>query len=232
MKERKIDFVTLASHALRTPLSATKWYLEILLKEKIGSLNPRQKDFLGEAHRSNERMVKIINDLLFVSRVKEKDLELVKRPIQVADLIRDIIKESTVGQGALGNKRIFNYCYSSSMPKIKADGDKLKHAIRNLIANAIEYTPNGGGVITVGCERKKKGVLYSVTDTGIGIARRDQKRVFQKFFRAKNVLTIATQGLGLGLFIAKSIIEAHGGKIWFQSEEGKGSTFYFLLPLA
>ena len=229
--EKAIDFVTLASHALRTPLSETKWYLEIVRSQKIGPLNPRQLDFLNEAYGANERMVHIINDLLLVMKIQEKKLELTKREINMGSVFDDVIKEFS-SEKNVSKKTIYNYCYASNIPGTFVDVDRMKHVVRNLISNAVIYTPSEGGVITIGCERKGNEVVYSVTDTGVGIARKDFKLVFKKFFRSKHVITIATNGLGLGLYIAKSIIEAHGGSMWFESVEGKGSTFYFSLPIS
>lgn len=229
---KSIDFVTLASHALRTPLSATKWYLEIVRSQKIGPLNDRQADFLSEAYRANERMVKIINDLLLVVRIQHKELELVLKEFQMGDVIKEVVKEISSSLDGTKKKTILNYCYSANIPKSNIDIDKMKQALRNLIMNAIEYTPNDGAVVTIGCERKGKEVVYSVTDTGIGIARKDYKHIFKKFYRSKSVLTFSTEGIGLGLYITKSLIEAHGGSIWFESVEGKGSTFYFSLPIS
>lgn len=222
------DFVSLASHQMRTPLSAIKWYTEILLTERQGKLSKKQKEYLREIYRSNERAINLINDLLDVSRIQEGHIHLEYRPTKVEEVIErtidsfnTLIKASKVSI----NFEILN----GPLPQIEIDQEKLKRVIINLLSNSIKYTP-ALGKIRISVEKNKTHIIVSVSDTGVGIPKKDQSKVFRKFFRSTNVIKMAPDGTGLGLFIAQSLIEAMGGKISFQSREGYGSTFSFTLP--
>lgn len=223
----KTEFVSITAHQLRTPLSAIKWVLKMLLNEELGKITKEQREFLEKIYRSNERMISLINSLLNVTKIKEG--KFLYKPVlsQIDELTESIIE---VFKDEIKRKQIeFEFKKSKKLPKILIDVEKIKLAIQNLIDNAIRYTLSGGKVI-VSLKRIKGGVKFSVKDTGVGIPKDQQKRVFSKFFRGKNVMRLETEGSGLGLFITKNIVEAHGGKIWFKSEEREGTTFYFTLP--
>ena len=230
MVERlKTEFVSLTAHQLRTPLSAVKWTLRMLLDGDLGEITEEQRSFIVKTYRSNERMIKLINDLLNVTRIEEG--RYLYKPIftDIKEICQFVINAHKEG---IERKKIkFKFkTPTKKLPKIKADAEKMKLAVGNLLDNAIRYSLPGGKVTMILNYGKKK-IEFSVKDTGIGIPQDQQDRVFTKFFRAANVLRMATDGTGLGLFITKNIIEAHGGKIWFESEEGKGTTFYFTLPI-
>ena len=223
------NFVSLASHQLRTPLSAIKWYLEILLSLRTGKLNKKQTQYLKEIYRSADRATNLVNDLLDVSRIQEGEIHLDLRPIKIDKVVEEIIDNfSTLIRSSQVN---INFeIINGPLPEVEADQDKLKRVIVNLLSNSIKYTP-AGGKIRIAVEKKKNFIRVSVEDSGVGIPQEEQMRIFQKFFRSANVIKLAPVGTGLGLFIARSLVEAMGGKMGFASREGIGTTFYFTLPL-
>ena len=224
----KTEFVSLAAHQLRTPLSAIKWSLALL---KEGSFKGGEKDdVLDKASQSNNRMISLINDLLNVTRIEEgKYIYNPKR----ADIV-EVIKQSI--QSAIEAAKIKNVNFSfkppkEGLPKVSIDEEKIGLSIQNLAENAVHYTESGGNVqISIYYDKDKQEIVCFVKDSGVGIPQMQQKRIFTKFFRGENVMRMETEGSGLGLFIVKNIIEAHKGKIWFESKDGEGSTFYFSLP--
>jgi signal transduction histidine kinase len=223
------DFVSLASHQLRTPLSAVKWNTEILLSQKSGHLNPKQLRYLQEIYRSNERAISLVNDLLDVSRIQEGEIHLDLRPARAEDIIKEAI--DNLDDLIKSSKANVNFeIMKGPLPQVETDTEKLKRVIINLLTNSIKYTPAGGDISII-VEKLPTHLRISVTDSGVGIAKADQKKIFKKFFRSTKVLKISPDGTGLGLFIAKSLVQAMGGKISFRSEENAGTTFFFTLPL-
>jgi len=225
----KSEFVTLSAHQLRTPLSAIKWSLRMLLDEDLGKLTKEQRDFIEKTYRSNERMISLINDLLNITRIEEGRhiyqflfCDFLKIIQSVIDYYREEMEKKKIQfEFKKPTKRL---------PKILADEEKIKLVIENLLNNAIRYTFSGGKIV-ISINLLEKEVEFKIEDTGIGIPKDEQLRVFTKFFRGVNAVRLETEGSGLGLFVTKNIIDAHGGKIGFKSEEGKGSTFYFTLPI-
>jgi PAS domain S-box-containing protein len=228
IERMKTEFVSISAHQLRTPLSAIKWTLKMFLDGDLGELTKEQREFLEKTYQSNERMISLINDLLNVTRIEEGRYlyrvvltDIVKICQSIADSYKEEIKKRNL-------KMVFHK--PKKLPMVKVDVEKISLAIQNLIENSIRYTP-AGGEIEIFLKSKKNEIEFSIKDTGIGIPKDQQHRVFTKFFRAPNATKMATEGSGLGLFITKNVVEAHGGKIWFESEEGKGTTFYFTLPI-
>jgi len=226
----KTEFVSLAAHQLRSPLSAIKWTLRMMIDGDLGKITKTQKDFLEKTYRSNERMVNLINELLSITRIEEG--RYIYRPTlaQLEEVCQSVIKSF---QDEI-KKRNLKFKFQKpreKLPKVLIDTEKMKLVVGNLIDNAIRYNKPGGKV-TVSINRGIKEIEFKVEDTGVGIPEDQQKRVFTKFFRAANVMRMETEGTGLGLFVTKNIVEAHGGKIWFISEENKGTTFYFALPIS
>src|SRR6056297_163869 len=228
IQKMKTEFVSVAAHQLRTPLSAIKWTLEMLLEGDVGSLTEEQKKFVIKTFKSNERMISLINDLLNVSRIEEGRYLYERKTIDVKKIIKNLIENN---KEDLKRKDI-NLIYKKPKRKTNIIGDKekIRLAIQNLIDNAVKYTLEGGEII-IELEEEEKNIKFSIQDDGIGISEKQHPRIFSKFFRSKTAVRRETEGSGLGLFIAKNIIEAHGGEIWFDSKEGEGSTFYFKLPL-
>lgn len=228
IERMKTEFVSIAAHQLRTPLSAIKWTLKMFLEGDLGSLTKEQLDFLEKTYQSNERMIELINDLLNVTRIEEGRfifkptiVQLEKTCQEVINHLRDQILRKEIKFGFITPPE--------KLPSVRVDEEKIKLAIENLLDNAIKYTPSGGRV-TISLKKGIKEIEFEIKDTGVGIPKAQQERVFTRFFRGANIVRLDTTGTGLGLFIAKNIIEAHGGRIWFESEEGKGSTFFFTLP--
>ncbi len=226
------DFANLASHQLRTPLSGMKWILELLQRPSTGSFNKKQKEFVEKLSLLNDRMIALVNDLLEVSKVEHGETRLYLQPTDLTIIIRDLLKEK---EKEIKGKQL-NVVFTveqEPFPVVKTEPSKIKQAFNNLINNAIAYTADKGQ-ITIDLnfiENNHSIIKCSITDTGMGIPKKEQGKIFDKFFRGSNVSKVESVGSGLGLYIAKAFIEASGGKIWFESTQGKGTTFYLTLPI-
>lgn len=236
----KTEFVSLASHQLRTPLSTISWYTEMLLTGDAGKLKIKQKKYLEEVYKGNRRMVDLVNALLNVSRLELGTFEVEPEPTDVAKLARSVANEQ--GQQIEAKKLKFSEQYANNLPRLNADPKLLRMVFQNLLSNAIKYTPDKGSVsvdihlvknneLVADQNAKEDSIAIVVSDTGYGIPKNQQREIFTKLFRADNVREKNTEGTGLGLYIIKSIIDHSDGKIWFVSQENKGTTFYILLPL-
>lgn len=228
IERMKSQFVSVAAHQLRTPLSIIKWSLSMVLEGEAGLLTKEQNEMLSKASKTNERMIRLINDLLNVARIEEG--RFIYRPtvVDLSELIEQTIEP--VYQSAKNKAVKLEFKKSTTKTTItKGDIEKLSLAIKNIVENAVFYTKAKGSV-KVFLSRKDEKLLISIKDTGIGIPKNQHNRVFGKFFRADNAVRQETEGTGLGLFIAKNVIEAHGGEIWFESEPEKGTTFFINLP--
>jgi PAS domain S-box-containing protein len=224
----KSEFVSIAAHQLRTPLSAIKWTIKMLMDGDFGKLNKNQLDLVKKTYISNERMVNLINDLLNVTKIEEGKYLYKPEIVHLEDIITPLIEayETEAIRRKLNIKFSFPKKKTST---IAADLEKMKLAIQNLLDNAIKYTPKNGNV-SLKLKEENKKVVVVITDSGVGIPKDQKERIFTKFYRAANVVKMETEGSGLGLFISKNIINSHGGEIWFTSEEGRGSSFSFKLP--
>jgi len=225
----KSEFISIAAHQLRTPLSAIKWTFRMILDRDVGDITPEQREFLEKGYASNERMIRLVSDLLDVSRIEEGRFGYQFRKIDLGELIKQVVDEFTLLAQERGLEVQLQLPERGTPPLI-ADPDRLRLAISNLFANAINYTLPGGKV-TISVTLRKDAVAVSVADTGVGIPKAQVENLFTKFFRADNVIRMQTEGSGLGLFIVRNIVRRHGGDITVESEEGKGSTFTFALPL-
>lgn len=223
------DFINLASHQLRTPLSGMRWMLELLQKPGTGPLNKKQKDYIEKIYLSNDRMIALVNDLLEVTRLEQGDLKLYFQSTDLTDIIRELIREKEREITARKLQVSFK-TEQEPFPLVRTEPNKIKQAVGNLISNAITYN-NPGGRVDIDLKLVDGAAVCSIIDSGVGIPKLQQKQIFEKFFRGSNVLKLENIGTGLGLYITKSFIEASGGKIWFKSEEDKGSEFYFTLPI-
>ncbi len=231
MVERlKSQFVSVAAHQLRTPLSIIKWSLSMLLEGDVGLLTNAQKDMVTKASETNERMIRLINDLLNVARIEEGRFVYHPKTVDLIELLEDVAEPAKTMAYSKGIKFEFKKPKDDKSKIVKVDIEKISLAVKNLLDNAIHYTEPKGKVTLI-AERKKDRVFVSVKDSGIGIPKDQQDRVFSKFFRADNAVRTDTEGTGLGLFITKNIIEAHKGEISFTSQEGKGTMFTFSLPV-
>lgn len=226
----KSEFVSLASHQLRTPLSAMKWSLSMLSEGLFGKLDSKQKNIVWKISNSNERMIQLVNDLLDVSRIEEGRFGYNFSLESLADIVNKVA--GTFSNQIQEKKLQFSFEYPLvALPKASIDAEKLEMAIQNLIDNAIKYTASGGKVKIYLKKTSPDYLAVFVEDTGIGIPKNQQHRIFSKFFRADNAIKFQTEGSGLGLYIVQNIVTSHKGKINFKSEENKGSVFYFSLPI-
>lgn len=224
----KTEFISLASHQLRTPLSAVKWFGKMLISGDAGDLNPMQKEYVEKIYESNEREIRLVNSLLNVSKIESGKILIEPRLTDLTKLVSSVITDFKLEVEELGKK--LTAVIDKKIPKIYIDEDQIRHVYANLISNAVRYTKKRGKIV-VKVYLSKRSVMTEVKDNGIGIPKGEQKRVFEKFFRANNALKMETDGTGLGLFLSKIIVESSGGKMGFRSREGKGSTFWFTLPI-
>lgn len=228
LDKAKDEFISMASHQLRTPLTAIKGYLSMLLEGDAGEIKMAQYDFVNEAFNAASRMVGLINDLLNVSRMETGRFFLEPVKVDMEILTREEIKQI---QNHADEKKLFVKLEikNKKLPKITADETKIRQVVMNFVDNAIYYTQKGG--VTVSLDADKKNFIFKVTDTGIGVPEAQKRNLFEKFYRADNARRTRPDGTGLGIYLAKRVIEDHGGTITFDSVEGKGSTFGFLFPL-
>ncbi|KKQ54244.1 MAG: hypothetical protein US83_C0013G0011 [Candidatus Falkowbacteria bacterium GW2011_GWC2_38_22] len=227
----KTEFVSVASHQLRTPLTAIKLFTDMLIREEVGKLNPEQTEYLSNVHESTERMVRLVNDLLNVTRIESGRLRINPEQINVKVFIEGIIAEAKPLAKEKNTKIIS--AYDDTLPIVPLDQNLMRQVIQNLLVNAIRYAREKDG--TVALDVKKNDVEFftiTVRDNGIGIPADVQDRIFEKFFRANNAIKSVTEGTGLGLYVSKMIVESSGGKIWFESIGDKGTTFFVKLPIA
>src|SRR3989344_2588991 len=224
----KSEFVSIASHQLRTPLSTIKWFSEMMSHGDVGELNKSQQAFIDDILSSVERVINTVNMLLNVSRIEQETLAVVPEITDLVKLVGVIIEEAKLD---MEQKNLnISFDVKDNFPLIKLDPRLIRFVLENLIQNAIRYSFRDGN-IAITMEKDKEFVKISVVDHGYGIPKDEQSRIFQKFFRASNAQAIIQDGTGLGLFIAKSAIELSGGTIWFVSEKDKGTTFSFTIPL-
>jgi signal transduction histidine kinase len=230
LEKEKDNFISVAAHQLRTPLSGIRWMIEMLLDGDAGEISGEAKEILQEISENNQRLAILVNDLLDVSKI---NMGKTKEDQILIDVFEEVGKAEKALDGLVKERKI-----NMTVEKLCAENPKVKigpihfyQSLENLISNAIKYTPAGGNVkITVGLKKEK--AIIAVSDTGIGIPEKEQEKVFGKFFRASNAVLKETEGSGLGLNVVKSYVEEASGRIWFESEEGKGTTFFVELPIA
>jgi signal transduction histidine kinase len=227
LDKTKNEFISMASHQLRTPLTTIKGYLSMILEGDVGKVKAAEKDMIQQAYDSAQNMVDLIADLLNVSRLQSGKFVIENKPTDLADMIDREIKK--LREQAANRKIKLSYDKPASIPILSLDETKMRQVVMNFIDNAIYYTPPGGS-IRVALEASPQSVKYTVTDTGLGVPANVQHHLFSKFYRAENAKKMRPDGTGLGLFMAKKVIVAQGGAIIFKSEEGKGSTFGFSFP--
>lgn len=224
----KSEFVSIVSHQLRSPLSNLKWAMEVLMSGRLGKIGEKQTEYFKILKENNVRMGELVQNLLTVSRIETATLSQKKSEISLLDLIEKVV--SRLEPFARASNVKINFTFEKDLPKVFADADQIKQVVENLLDNAVRYIKESGQV-EISLSKKNKSLYFEIKDNGVGIPKEDQKYIFQKFFRSGNALKYQTQGSGLGLYIVKSIVEKAGGKIGFESQEGKGSTFWFTLPI-
>lgn len=228
LDEAKDEFISMASHQLRTPLTSVKGYVSMVLEGDAGKVSPKQHDLLQQSFTSAQRMVYLISDLLNVSRLKTGKFVMDPTPVYLPDIVEEELKQ--VAETAKSRNVKLRFLKPKKFPTLNLDDTKIRQVIMNFVDNAIYYTPSGGE-INIGLNSNATSAEYTVTDNGIGVPKADQVHLFTKFYRALNAKTARPDGTGLGLFMAKKVIVASGGAILFKSVEGKGSTFGFTFPL-
>lgn len=230
LDDLKTDFISIASHQLRTPLTAIKGYTSMMIEGSYGEIPEKQKGIIEKVFQSAQRLIYIVNDLLDISRIEQGRFSISLEPIKVANVLKDVVEE--LQQNAKSKNLSLELAVAPENAELTgtADFNKIRQVFLNVIDNSIKYTDKG--YVRVSVEPRGDKVLVSVKDSGIGISEASMKNLFQKFSRAKGVTKLHTDGSGLGLFIVKKIMEAHGGDVWAESEgEGKGSQFYVSIPV-
>jgi len=240
LDKAKSEFVSLASHQLRTPLSAINWYSEMLLSEDAGKLNKDQHEYIKEIFEGSQRMVELVNSLLNVSRIEVGKLVTQPAPNTMSEVIDSLEKELEV---SVKSKKLTVHKHIERVPTVIADPKQIRMIVQNLMSNAVKYTAEKGSVeitlrVATAGDMKKAGIskpgnfwFLSVADNGYGIPKEQQSKIFGKMFRADNVRKLDVEGTGLGLYIVKEVVEKMGGKVWFESMESAGTTFYIVAPI-
>ena len=227
LDEAKDEFISMASHQLRTPLTSIKGYLSMVLEGDVGEVSSQQKEMLNQAFVSSQRMVYLIADLLNVSRMQTGKFVIEAEDTYLPDVVEAEIAQLHETLKARGLTLEFKK--PEKFPVMQLDETKIRQVIMNFADNAVYYTP-AGGTITIELVEKPRSVEYLVHDTGIGVPKPLQHKLFAKFYRADNAQRARPDGTGLGLYMAKKVIIASGGAVIFKSKEGKGSTFGFTFP--
>lgn len=228
LEEMKLDFVSMAAHELRTPLTSIKGYIHILSKNIENTLTDQQKTYLLRMSIATQRLVGLVENLLNVSRIERGSLMLRVEEVDWLANVKEILAE--VLDQAKDKKQELTIVEPEKLMKVKVDKFRINEVLTNLVSNAISYTPLGGK-IKVWFDTSSDEIITHISDNGPGIPKDAIPFLFTKFFRVSGKLEQGSKGTGLGLYIAKSIVEMHKGKIWVESEEGKGSTFSFSIPI-
>ncbi len=229
LEKTKMDFVALTAHQLNVPLSTTKLSLEMLLDGSLGKITAEQREIIKKTLERNTMLIDLVADLLDISKVGDRVHAYHWDLVSIPKLIKQV---SSADSDEIKNKKItltFDVP-KSPLPEMVLDKEKMFVAIKNLLDNAVRYTKEGG-TIKISYSIVDHQFDFKIQDSGIGIPKEAQDQIFSRFFRAKNAIMFESMGSGLGLFIVKDIIEAHHGKIWFESTENEGTTFFFSIPV-
>jgi len=225
----KSDMISISAHQLRTSLSALKWILKMFLDKDVGPITSEQESFMKKAYTSNERMIALVNDMLTLNHAEEVALSFKFEKVDLVKLVEEIIFEFS-GESSKKHIELIFLRPDVDILEIICDREMIRVVFQNLIENAMKYSNDGDKVI-LSIQQKENTVEISVRDTGIGIKDDEKSKIFEKFFRADNAKEKDPVGSGLGLFTSKNIVEHHKGKIWFESDQKSGTTFYLSLPI-
>lgn len=229
LDKAKSEFISLASHQLRTPLSIIKGYISMMIEGSWGKVNEEQKNQLEKVYSSNERLIRLVEDLLAVSRIESGRLKFDFKIVSLEKMVIDVIEEF---EKIAADKGLYlKYIEpKEKIPLLKIDALKIRQVVQNLVDNALHYTTEGGATIQL--KKNKNKVIFSIKDTGIGVSAKEQIALFEKFSRGHSGVKVYTEGTGLGLYLAAKLVTAHQGRVWIKSKgKDKGSTFYFELPI-
>ena len=224
----KSEFITIATHQLRSPLSNLRWSVELLLSGKLGIIEKKQLEYFAILKENINRMQESVSDLLAVSRIEAAKVLIKKKFFSLRELTENVISEYQPFAKASNVK--INLNVEKNLPKILSDPLHVELVVNNLLENAVRYIQDRGKV-EINILKKGKNIYFSITDNGVGIPKEEQKYVFQKFFRSKKITKHQTHGSGLGLYMSKATLTGLKGKIGFKSKENQGSTFWFTLPI-
>ncbi len=224
----KSEFVNIVSHQLRSPLINLRWAIDLLTSGTLGKIEDKQLEFFKILKENGSRMEELISDLLIVSRIEIEKVLPKETEFSFQALVRELIFKATAFAKSYNVE--IKLDAENNLPMLFGNAAQIELVVENFLDNAIKYM-RGGGQIKIKILKRDKNIYFEINDTGIGIPKEDQKYIFQRFFRSENARRVQTQGSGLGLYICKTTIEKNGGKIGFKSEENKGSTFWFTLPL-
>jgi PAS domain S-box-containing protein len=226
----KSEFISLASHQLRTPLSAIKTYTHMLSDGYMGKLTSAQKQSLNTIIGATDRMNQLISTLLNITRIESGTITVTPKLLKLDKIIGEVLNElSLMASGK--SIELSLTTKGRETTSIKTDSLIVKEVITNLVSNALKYTPDGGKVMVI-LRARQADITVEVSDSGWGIPKHSQEQIFSKFFRAQNIIERETTGTGLGLYLVKGLLDTLGGRVWFTSEEGKGTSFFFSLPRA
>ena len=223
------EFSSLATHELRTPIASMKGYLNLVSTDKTGKLTESQRKYLGDVTHANDRLLTLVNAMLDVARIELGTLAVEPMSVSISGVTDDVLAELAAKIKENGQAVVKNY--DPAVPMMALDPNLMHAVLINLVSNSVKYTGEKGK-ITIATKKRESDVLISITDTGYGIPKAQHSQIFEKMFRADNARIKVPEGTGLGLYLVKSIIEQTGGKVWFESEEGKGSTFFVAIPLS
>lgn len=226
----RTEFISIASHQLKAPLSGLRWSCDVLSSSKTGELNDKQKEYVDSIESNVGRMVRLVNDLLDVTKIEAGKMAMNMQEVDLRCVIYDVIRG--LEYFAKANNVDILFDAGEEIAYVKTDPVRIKMAIENFIDNAIKYARQGKGNVRLILKNDGSNIYCAIEDDGVGISKEDQKKIFEKFFRGKEIARKQTIGTGLGLYIAKAAIENSGGRIGFESEENKGSRFWFTLPAA
>ena len=228
LDEAKDEFISMASHQLRTPLTSIKGYLSMMVEGDLGKVNPAQEKALKEAFGSSQRMVYLIADFLNVSRIRTGKFMIETKEVDLPQIVTEELTQ--LRKMAASRDLTLTYAQPGEFPRVKLDDNKIRQVMMNMVDNAIYYTPTGG-TITIQLYSTGREIIFKVVDDGIGVPKVEHHKLFTKFYRASNARKSRPDGTGLGLFMSQKIVVGQGGAIIFESVEGKGSTFGFRFPL-
>ncbi len=221
--------ISVIAHQLKNPLVILKEFLNLLVTEDVGKINDKQKEYLSDALKITGQMEKIISDVLDASKIEGGVYTIKLQSTDLVKIIREILLNFNILAKSFNCEIVFEE--SSNMPMVNADPNKIKDVIENFVFNALKYKYAGHGTIVLKLAKRGDKVIFSCSDDGIGLLKKDSKKIFSKFYRSEEAMKIDPTGIGLGLYINKAIVEMSKGKIWFERNKEKGSTFYFSLPI-
>ncbi len=227
-KTKITEVTNVISHQLKSPLAGIKSSLEVLLSGDLGALSPEQHEYISLALNGAEKMIALVKNILETSKIDENRLELKTQKTNITELARSVVRD--LAPFAQAKNTSIDFTSTGDVLELVVDPIKIHEVMENIVINAIRYN-KGKGTVRVALKKEGDRMVFSCADSGVGISDDDRKKIFTKFYRSPRVIALAPDGSGLGLYISKAIIEKSGGAIWFESADGKGTTFSFSLPI-